>query len=215
MMKCLKDTGFRWPGKPPNASEVKFNRVYQQLLNVLLNNEDLKVRLTGYADWTGNVSENNRVSFLRATELYYALCMDGVDSRQISIDFKGSMQLRTFTEIDDPKELKLAMALNRCVTVEPIAQGEKYLYVAEDPFSAELLSKKPAEYAIMLHISSEQLDPGLHELPEPVRFFKKDKVFFYHTPPSSDLVATAERMGELKTKIEGLYIFVFRQAIDF
>jgi len=26
MVKCRKDTGFRWPKKPPNASEVKFNR---------------------------------------------------------------------------------------------------------------------------------------------------------------------------------------------
>jgi hypothetical protein len=25
MIKYLKDTGFRWPEKPPNASEVKFN----------------------------------------------------------------------------------------------------------------------------------------------------------------------------------------------
>ncbi|GET28190.1 hypothetical protein SD074_03920 [Prolixibacter sp. SD074] len=28
MIKCLKDTGFRWPVKPPNASEVKFNNVH-------------------------------------------------------------------------------------------------------------------------------------------------------------------------------------------
>ena len=28
MVKCLKDTGFRWPKKPPNASEVKFNNEY-------------------------------------------------------------------------------------------------------------------------------------------------------------------------------------------
>jgi hypothetical protein len=28
MIKCLKDTGFRWPQKPPNASEVKFNNVH-------------------------------------------------------------------------------------------------------------------------------------------------------------------------------------------
>jgi hypothetical protein len=29
MRQCLKDTGFRWPQKPPNASEVKFNRWLQ------------------------------------------------------------------------------------------------------------------------------------------------------------------------------------------
>ena len=31
MVKCLKDTGFRWPQKPPNASEVKFNILYMKL----------------------------------------------------------------------------------------------------------------------------------------------------------------------------------------
>ena len=31
MVKCLKDTGFRWPKKPPNASEVKFNSTYKKL----------------------------------------------------------------------------------------------------------------------------------------------------------------------------------------
>jgi hypothetical protein len=30
MIKCLKDTGFRWPQKPPNASEVKFNKSKKQ-----------------------------------------------------------------------------------------------------------------------------------------------------------------------------------------
>jgi hypothetical protein len=30
MIKYLKDTGFRWPKKPPNASEVKFNNGYKQ-----------------------------------------------------------------------------------------------------------------------------------------------------------------------------------------
>ena len=30
MVKCLKDTGFRWPQKPPNASEVKFNSEYKK-----------------------------------------------------------------------------------------------------------------------------------------------------------------------------------------
>ena len=27
MVKCRKDTGFRWPKKPPNVSEVKFNNL--------------------------------------------------------------------------------------------------------------------------------------------------------------------------------------------
>jgi hypothetical protein len=34
MRQCLKDTGFRWPQKPPNASEVKFNRGYNKYLKL-------------------------------------------------------------------------------------------------------------------------------------------------------------------------------------
>jgi hypothetical protein len=37
MIKCLKDTGFRWPQKPPNASEVKFNSTYKKLAVQWLN----------------------------------------------------------------------------------------------------------------------------------------------------------------------------------
>jgi hypothetical protein len=37
MIKYLKDTGFRWPKKPPNASEVKFNILYNCCKSFIFN----------------------------------------------------------------------------------------------------------------------------------------------------------------------------------
>jgi len=37
MIKCLKDTGFWWPKKPPNAGEVKFNSIYPKVAVQWLN----------------------------------------------------------------------------------------------------------------------------------------------------------------------------------
>ena len=37
MRQWLKDTGFRWPKKPPNASEVKFNTAFKQDIDQCIN----------------------------------------------------------------------------------------------------------------------------------------------------------------------------------
>jgi tetratricopeptide (TPR) repeat protein len=183
---------------------------YRELLGELLGDAGLRVRLTGYADWTGDEVYNSRLSFERVSALFYALRMDGVGAEQLLVDFRGGGSPRTATHFDDREMLRRAKALNRCVTVEVVDHGAGYLYVQQEPGGEDLLAAGSDRYAVMVHVSEEEMDGGGGVLPEDIGFFERDGLFFYHTEPSGNLVAVAAQLNDMKEWYVRSYLFRFR-----
>ena len=191
---------------------------YRELLGALLGDGGLRVRLTGYADWTGDAKNNSRLSFERVSALFYALRMDGVGAEQLLVDFRGGDAPLTATEFDDREMLGRAMSLNRCVTVEVVDHGAGYLYVRQEPGAEELLAAGAAgkvragseRYAVMVTVSDEEVEKGSLGLSAECEYFESGGLFYCHTVPSGDLVAVGELLDVLKERDEGCYLFRFR-----
>ncbi len=62
------------------------------LSDILLNNPEIKIKVTGHTDLTGDLEANKKLSWDRAESVRKFLVTKGVDSKKILIDGKGSTQ---------------------------------------------------------------------------------------------------------------------------
>ena len=62
------------------------------LSEILLNNPEIKIKVIGHTDLTGDLEANKKLSWDRAESVRKFLVTKGVDSKKILIDGKGSTQ---------------------------------------------------------------------------------------------------------------------------
>ncbi|HKK62994.1 MAG TPA: hypothetical protein VJ951_10545, partial [Bacteroidales bacterium] len=188
------------------------SKSYKILYKALIENPGLKVKLTGHADWTGDSLLNRKISYDRASNLFFALCMDGVNSEQLKLDFQGSSRLRTKNQFKNKKLYSLAKAANRCVTVEVIDHGGTYLYVAENPdFEVVLQDDSDNRFAIMLNVSENKGDDFNQPLSDTLQCSVINQLQIMHTRGCSKLPEVANLKKKYGSAFPGTYIFSFCQ----
>lgn len=163
-------------------------KAYKALCKALIENPGIKVKLTGYADWTGDAEANQKISFQRVANLFFALCKEGVNSNQLKIDFVGSEALRTEQVFEDPILSSLAKEANRCVTIEVIDQGSTYLYVREKSKYKSVLNVTDSPlYAMLVAVEEKDQHTAGKDL-DSFETLDVGEFKLFHTPMSSDFI---------------------------
>jgi tetratricopeptide (TPR) repeat protein len=183
------------------------DEAYQTLLHTLLDNESVTLKFTAYTDWYGNKELNEKISFLRVSNLYYQLYKKGVAANQIQLEFKGGKEYRTILEFDDYKDKRTARRANRCITIEPVKQTSPYLIINEnDEFKKFTKQVAPLNYAVMLYISSSDTeDIGIENIKK--TFLRKNGVYIYHTPFVHTIEKAKQELEKLSATHKDVYIF--------
>ena len=59
---------------------------------ILIKNPDIKIKVTGHTDLTGDLEANKKLSWDRAESVKKYLMLKGIESKKITIEGRGSTQ---------------------------------------------------------------------------------------------------------------------------
>lgn len=183
---------------------------YRNLLKVLQNTAEAKIRLSGHSDWVGENEINDRLSFKRATNLANSLVSQGVDPTMLIIDFHGKRKLLTDTVFINQKLENIARQQNRSVQISIEQQGEPFIYV-EQPDNLSLTDEKDDLYSIMVYTSEKPVTMFASDELVKETFCAIGKKYYYHTGRFESPMQALITMNQIQDKYHDIYIFQLQE----
>lgn len=180
----------------------------RKIINVLKNIRGAKICLSGYSDWTGNETLNDKLAFKRAINLASVLVDNQVDPKMLSIQSFGHSKPITDTLFSNDVLLYQALNINRSVQLTVEKQGTPYLFVKEPANMRELQNMDPSyQFAVMVYISA-QPDKTYHAIDNIEEHFSiQDNLFYYHSEYYSSISDASKKLETLNKMYKNAFLF--------